>query len=629
MTADRRLFALQAVALGLFTLLSLQLVRMQVFRSGHYEQLAVELSTRAIPIEASRGIITDRNGLVLARNEPESEVVIIPGELPADEEARSTALRRVAAHTAVPLADIEVAVRAGEHQDPFAPVTVREHLDTTQAIEARAALAGLDGVRVDTHPVRIYESGDLMPQVLGYVGAIEPDEVEQYIAAGYQLDARVGRSGVELTYESVLRGQPGKQLISAHPSGREVARLGSVTPNAGTDLVLSIDLRLQAAVRDALADGIADALPPGGLDASGNPALAAGAAVVMDVRTGELLALVSLPSYDVNVFTGKPDAATLEALLTDPAKPLLHRAYMEVHAPGSIFKPLVGAAALQEGIATPATSITSTGAITIRDIYDPDTLYVFRDWAAHGTLDFYGGMARSSDVYFYYLAGGYHQDGIDFEGLGSDRVSRYARAFGLGAPTGLDLPGEADGLVPDAEWKETAIEEPWVLGDTYTYGIGQGYLTATPVQMAVAASALANGGEVLEPRVVHGYRGSADVEVAPRIVRGAVPVEPAHLETVRESMRITASPGGTGFEGKPDGMVIGGKTGTAEFGAVRPDGSYDSHGWYMGFGPYEDPEIAVVVYIEHGVGQTYAGPVAKRIFEAYFALPPGQPLVSQ
>jgi penicillin-binding protein 2 len=531
--------------------------------------------------------------------------------------------------TGVPLADIEAAVRAGEHPDPFAPVTIAEHLNTVAAIEARAALTGLAGVRVDAHPVRVYESGDLMPQILGYIGPLEPDEVDRYTSAGYQLDARVGRSGVELTYESVLRGEPGKQLISAHPSGREVARLGSVTPRAGTDLVLSLDLRLQTAVRDALAEGIRSALPPSGLDASGNPAVQAGAAVVMDVRTGELLALVSLPSYDVNVFTGTPDATALEALLNDPLKPLLHRGYMEVHAPGSIFKPLVGAAALQEGIATPATQITSNGAITIRDIYNPGTLYVFRDWAAHGTLDFYGGIARSSDVYFYYLAGGYDQDGTSFEGLGADRVSSYARAFGLGSATGLDLPGEADGLVPDAKWKEETIEEPWVLGDTYTYGIGQGYLTATPVQMAVAAAAIANGGDVLEPRVVHGFRGDTSVEVPPGSVRSHVPVDSRHLETVREEMRIAASPGGTAFEGKPDGVVIGGKTGTAEFGAQRPDGSYDSHGWYMGFAPYDNPEIAIVVYIEHGVGQTYAGPVAKRIFEAYFDLPPGQALVSR
>ncbi len=629
MTSDRRVLALQAVALGLFGLLALQLVRMQVFQAGHYEQLAVELRTRAIPVEASRGVITDRNGLIVARNQPAFEVVIVPGELPVEPASRVVILTRVEHETGVPLSSIEDAVRAGEHPDPFAPVTIKAHLDTSAAIEARAALTGLDGVRVDAHPVRVYESGDLMPQILGYVGPIEPDEVGEYAAAGYQLNARVGRSGAELTYESFLRGQPGKQLVSAHPSGREVARLGSVTPQPGADLVLSIDLRLQQAAQDALRDGIQRAMPLGGLDASGNPAMAAGAAVVMDVRSGEVLALVSLPSYDVNVFSGQLDETALDRLLNDPAKPLLHRGYMEVHAPGSIFKPLVGVAALQEGIATPATRITSNGAITIQDIYNPGVQYVFRDWAAHGTLDFYGGIARSSDVYFYYLSGGYDQGGAAFEGLGADRVATYARAFGLGQPTGLDLPGEADGLVPDAKWKEDTIHEPWVLGDTYTFGIGQGYLTATPVQMAVAASAIANGGDVLAPHVVSGFRRDSGVQRQPSTVRDHLSVDPANLATVREAMRIAASPGGTAFEGKPDGVVIGGKTGTAEFGAQRPDGSYDSHGWYMGFAPYDNPEIAVIVYIEHGVGQTYAGPVAKRIFEAYFALPPGQAMVSR
>jgi penicillin-binding protein 2 len=453
--------------------------------------------------------------------------------------------------------------------------------------------------------------------------------VQRYTDAGYPLDARVGRSGVELTYESALRGQPGKELISAEPSGREIAQLGSVSPQPGTDLVLAIDTRLQQAVQDALRDGIQKAMPPGGVDASGNPALAAGAAVVMDVHTGEVLALVSLPTYDVSLFSGRPNEAAIDQVLNDPAKPLLHRGYMEVHAPGSIFKPLIGAAALQEGVATPSTQITSTGAITVQDIYQPGVQYVFRDWAAHGTLDFYGGIARSSDVYFYYLAGGYDEGNIHFQGLGADRVAAYARDFGLGRPTGLDLPGEADGLVPDEAWKEATVHEPWVLGDTYTYGIGQGYLTTTPIQMAVAASALANGGDNLEPRVLHGYDRNGAVQVPPPAVRSHVPVDAANLEVVREAMRIAASPGGTAFEGKPDGIEIGGKTGTAEFGTQRPDGSYDSHGWYMGFAPYDNPQVAVVVYIEHGIGQTFAGPVAKQIFESYFSLPPGQALVSR
>jgi penicillin-binding protein 2 len=279
----------------------------------------------------------------------------------------------------------------------------------------------------------------------------------------------------------------------------------------------------------------------------------------------------------------------------------------------------VALAALQEGIATTQTRITSSGAITIPNQYNPIIQYVFRDWAAHGTLDFNGGIARSSDVYFYYLAGGYRDD---FEGLGSDRVAKYARAFGLGRPTGLDLGGEADGLVPDAAWKQKTFGEDWLLGDTYTFGIGQGYLTATPLQMAVATAALANGGEVLVPRVVAATRGKDGLVTTPRLTSGRLPAEPRHIAAVREAMRVATSAGGTATEGKPANIESGGKTGTAEFGTMLPDGSYDAHGWYIGFAPFDKPEVAVAVYLEHGVGATHAGPVARAILEAYFALPP-------
>lgn len=248
-----------------------------------------------------------------------------------------------------------------------------------------------------------------------------------------------------------------------------------------------------------------------------------------------------------------------------------------MRSPGSIFKPLVGAAALEEGIATPATRIRSTGAITVQSIYDPEVTYTFRDWTVHGVLDFYGGLVRSSDVYYYYLAGGYDgPDGSSFEGLGVERLASYVRTFGLGAPTGLDLPGEAGGLVPDSAWKRDTYGEPWVLGDTYTLGIGQGYLTVTPLQMAVATAAIANGGEVLVPRVARGFRAGDEVELLPREVTGRIPIDQRHLAVVREAMKRTADPPlGTARRAEPEGMTIAGKTGTAEFGPRHPDGEYD------------------------------------------------------
>jgi penicillin-binding protein 2 len=617
---DRRLQMLQLGAVSAFVLLGLQLVRIQVLDADHYRRVAAEQQVRALPVEPPRGVITDRNGAVLAHNRPAFAVTIIPGDLPTDAARRRAVLLRVERETGTRFEALEIAVDAGERSvDPFAPVHVHSGLDSDGAIAMRAALADLPGVRVDAAPVRVYESGDLLPSILGYVGLIEPEQVEALGASGYPLDARVGQAGVEAAYEQALRGEAGRLLVAADPRGREIARLGSVSPTPGADVMLSIDLPLQRAATEALRDGIVKGLPASGRDADGKPATQAGAAVVLDVRSGEILAMVSLPSYEANVFSGKPDRVAVERLLNDPARPLINRAYMEVHAPGSIFKPIVGLAALQERVATTATRITSTGAIVVTSQYDPSVQYVFRDWAAHGTLDFNGGIARSSDVYFYYLAGGFQQ----FEGLGAARMATYARAFGLGSETGLDLPGEAPGLVPDADWKQEAVGEPWLLGDTYTYGIGQGYLTATPIQMAIATAALANGGEVLVPRVVRATRSGGVEQPTARLTRGTLPADARHIESVRAAMRIAADPGGTATEGKPAGIRIGAKTGTAEFGTMRvdgsPNGTYDSHAWFIAFAPYDKPEVAVVVYLEHGVGATHAGPVARRILEAYFA----------
>lgn len=618
-----RLRGLQLGALLVLGLFGAQLVRLQLVEGDRFRALASEQLLRVVPIEAPRGLITDRAGRTLTHNEAEYAIAIVPGYLPATAEARRNALLQVERETGIPLREIEAALAAPlVALDPFTPATITDPLSAEQALVLRAALADVPGARVITRPRRVYEGGDLLPQILGYVGAIPGAEAGEYLDRGYPLDARVGQTGVELTYEQALRGTPGSRLVTTDPAGRELEVLETTDPVPGADLVLSIDLELQAEVTAALADGIETALPVNAPQRAGREApLAAGAAVVMDVRNGELLALATYPSYDANVFSGMPDADALTRLLTDPTKPLLQRAYMEVHAPGSIYKPIIGAAALQEGIANPGTLITSTGAIWIQDQYNPAVRYVFRDWTAHGTLDFYEAIARSSDVYFYYLAGGYEQPGApEFEGLGATRLAAYNRAFGLGAATGLDLPGEAEGLVPDPEWKEATLGEPWVLGDTYPYGIGQSYLTVTPLQMAVAGAALANGGDLLQPRVVAGLRAGERFESLPATVRGTLPVDEPHLQVVREAMRRAALPDGTANTGQPTGLAIGGKTGTAEFGPMYPDGSYDTHGWYLGFAPYDDPQIVVVVYLEHGVGQTHAGPVARRILEAYFGL---------
>ena len=341
------------------------------------------------------------------------------------------------------------------------------------------------------------------------------------------------------------------------------------------------------------------------------------AAVVMDLENGEVLAMVSLPTLDNNIFSGPIGAQELATLVNDPGKPLLNHAISEMYQPGSTFKTIVAAAALQEGIASTDTVINSRGYITVEREFDPNVVDIFRDWAALGPLDFYGGLAMSSDIYYYYLSGGKADEA--FVGLGEDRVAKYARAFGLGAPTGVDLPIESAGLVPDPSWKEETIGESWFVGDTYNFGIGQGYLATTPLQMLVAVAAIGNGGDVLVPHLLKEVRdsdGNVVRQVEPE-VRQRVPVERNHLDIVGRAMLQSVFVG-TASPAQVRGLAVAGKTGTAEFGQLRPDDTYETHGWFVGFAPYDNPQVAVVVFVQRGEGGTQAAPAAGQILDYLF-----------
>jgi len=617
----RRILGLQVAALALFALLAAQLARMQLLDPEVPPGYEPGTEARVVRAESPRGLIVDRGGRVIARNVPRFDLVVVPGDLPRDQAARARALVDLSHATGVPLGTLAGEVDRGLRSvDPLAARPLISGLSREQAIAMRAATAGIAGVDVRVTPGRAYEGGMLLAHILGHVGAIDEEELASYLARGYAMNGAVGRDGVERIYEAALRGEPGRRLVLTAAAGREIATLGELPGRAGATLMLSVDLELQRATAAALQRGIATGLARPDQGPSPVPA---GAAVLLDARTGEVLALVSSPAYDANLFAGGGDAGQIASALVDPARPLVDRTYMEAHPPGSTFKPLVALAALQEGVATPQTRIASYGALYVQDVYNPSVTYVFGDWAAHGTLDLYGGMARSSDVYFYYLAGGYWQGRREvFRGLGPDRVAAYARSAGLGTPTGIDLPGEAPGLVPDPAWKLKATGDTWFLGDTYTFGIGQGYLTTTPLQMAVFTAAIANGGEVLVPRVVRGIERDGRIESTGRRVRGTLPVSPDTVRIVRETMRASTGPTGTASSGQPAGMTIGGKTGTAEFGTPDAKGTYPTHGWYIGFAPYDRPEVAVAVYLHHGVGAMDAGPVAREILEAYFGSRP-------
>jgi penicillin-binding protein 2 len=624
MSQHRRLLLVGAATMLVFAVFAGQLLHMQIIDPAFPPDPDGEEFPKVVRHEAPRGLILDRRGAVLARNVPAFSLVLVPGDLPASEAARDGVLRRIAQLLDRPYDRVARAALDGLNGvDPLAPITLLTGMTREQAIAMRAAIAGLHGAEVRAAPARVYEHGSLFAHVLGHVGAVPSGELDQYLAGGYPMDAAVGLSGLESVYEDALRGEPARRLVLATPYGREVALLGEVAERPGANLVLSIDRELQQATAEALARGI----EAGHAKAAARreafdrePPERIGAAVMLDVRTGEVLAMVSLPSFDANLFSSDGDPAEIARVFMDPEKPLLDRTYMDPHPPGSTFKTIVGLAALEEGVATAGTRITSTGAIFVNG-------FRLGDWAAHGTLDFYGGMKRSSNVYFFYLGAGYAPAG--FQGLGPERLGRYGRAAGLGSPTGIDLPGEDPGVMPDPEWKQEALGEQWWLGDSYTTSIGQGYVRTTPMQMAVMTAAFANGGEVLVPRVVRGYERDGEIELTERQVAGTLPVSDKSLEILRESMRQAAADwSGTAWTGRPDARIdgkrveIGGKTGTAEFGPLYPDGKFDENGWYIGFAPFDDPEVAVVVYLQHGGGSITAGPVAKAMLDAYFRLRP-------
>lgn len=601
-----RLWLVRLGILIAFTALTVQLARLQLINGDQYQQRATLNQLRSQAEIPSRGLIYDRNGVPVVENIPSFSAAVVAADVPEDKQLEIVgALERI---LGVPALETSLMISATRtSKDPFTPVILREGLTEEDAFFLREQLGQLPGVQVVVEPVRRYTGGLEMSHILGYIGRIDEEEFAQLETAGYLNSDRLGKTGVEAAYEQYLRGTVGRRDVEKDALGREIRTIGETPAIPGDNLTLSIDLQLQKKVTE-LTKAAA-----GGYEAS---------AIVMDVSTGELLALVSLPEYDNNIFSGKIDEATLDRYLNDPKKPLVNHALSEQYAPGSIFKQITGSAALQEGVAVPSTTIFSPGYLDVPREYDETQVDRFKDWRPLGSLDFYGGIAMSSDVYFYYLAGGYHWYGQNFDGLGVERLARYARQFGLGRPTGIDIAGEAPGLVPDAEWKAATFEgDDWFLGDTYNFAIGQGYLATTPIQMARVVAAVANGGTLLTPHVVREIRdkdGRVVLPAGPRI-EGSVGVSPENLAIVRDAMRQAVT-WGTAKDGGTAIVSVAGKTGTAEFGQRFADNTYLTHAWFSGFAPYENPEIAVTVFLEQGVGATNAAPLASRIFNAYFEM---------
>lgn len=610
-----RVWLLGLFALVLFAVLTVQLVRLQVFRHEEFEALATINRIRNVNLPAERSLIYDRNGVPLVENVPAFAISVVPADVPDGEESRvAEILAQALGGTAL---SIEAEILAGKRSiDPFFPLLLEANADQALAFELSALGTSLPGVEIEAVANRLYREGNLLGHILGYVGPITLEEFETLEADRYRISDRLGQNGVESYYESLLRGTPGQRQFEVNAAGRELRTLRLENPVAGNGIQLTIDLELQAAVQDILLDSMG-----GSLFAS---------AVVVDVRTGEILAMVSVPTYDPNVFTGEVDEEALTALLEHPGRPLVNHAIADQFASGSIFKVVTGTAALSEGVIQKQDVIFSPGVIEVQNEVDPRIVYTFRDTTS-GNFDFVRGLAESSNVYFWYLSGGspfqiavpdelltpedlaeqqrLEAAGIiggsqDFIGLGADTMAQWARDFGLDAPTGIDLVGEVGGFIPDPAWKLHQFGEPWGQGDSYNFGIGQGFVSVTPLQMAMVTAAIANGGKVLEPTVVGNIvdRDGRVVEpFTPRIVR-QLDTSDDVLDTVRRGMAMAVLGGTAGNAWFPE-MQVAGKTGTAEFGEERLfRDNFPTHGWFLGFAPYDDPQIAMVIFHELGSG---------------------------
>jgi len=625
-----RVYALGLLILVIFGLFARRLWYLQFVRGHEYAFESRQQSTKLVTVPAWRGIIYDRGGERLVRNVPSFNVTVVPAYLPRDEERAKDVLIRLAVLLDIPYASAEheggdertlgvrEMIEEVPYVAPYRPIVIKRNVERERALLVAQETKGLPGVSVEVDSVRDYPYGPLVSQALGYLLPVPEDREDAYRADGYDpATDKVGSAGVEATYEHRLRGQKGEQVVEADVLGRVLRVVEErAAPIPGDNVYLTLDLELQQAAEEELKLGLQEV---------GSPR---GAAIAMNPQTGEILAIVSLPTYDNNVFVRGVTQRDLDEW-NDVHRPLFNHAVQVAVPPGSVFKVVVAAAALQEGVVTAQTRLNCPGTIVVPNRYypnDPGYAQPFFCWnrAGHGALDVVAGVAQSCNIYFYKVGGGFDETG--FQGLGVARIAEYARAFGMGEPTGVELPAESGGLVPTADWKRHTYRESWSTGDTYNLSIGQGFLEVTPLQLLNAVNALANGGKLYRPQIVH-HVTNADGETIepfePEIIR-SVPVDPEYLALVRQGMEDAVADGTAARRGQVEGIGIGGKTGTAQFcDDIMCGVGYEQaeHAWYSAFAPVDEPEISVVVFLYNGgEGSVTAVPVAREILARYFGV---------
>lgn len=585
----RRIFGLSITAAAMFFLLLTRLWYLQILESDNLLDQSENNRLRFVPVAAPRGAILDRNGKVIVSNSPSFSVAVIPQDV-KDKDALIDSLSR---YLNLDRAELLEKWQKGKGRAKYYPIIVasgitRDQLEFLE--ENRLRLAGVD---IEMKPVREYANGMLAAHLLGYLGEISESEMDIEQFNEYNAGDYVGKSGIERSWEKELHGADGGRQIEVDARGRFLRTVTETNPTIGNSLVLTIDLDLQKQTEQAFGDK-------------------AGAAVVMDVNSGEILAFVSNPGFDPSLFTGRMSPEQWKSYLEDKRHPLENKALKGQYPPGSTFKVITALAGLEEGLIDENTTVDCGGSYTVGN-------NTFKCWnkKGHGRVNLKQALKESCDVYFYQLG----------ERLGVDKIAAYAKKFGLGEPLGIGLDNEKSGMIPTAAWKEKKYGKKWYRGETLPVAIGQGYVLTTPIQLASMIATVANEGTIYRPQLVKRVvdpDGRVVKEFKPRII-ARTSIKPASFKAVKDGLLAVVNDAhGTGAMARLYEVKVAGKTGTSQVVKLRDNQGnvpyqFRDHALFVGFAPYDKPEVAVGVIVEHGEhGGGAAAPIAGRILRAYF-----------
>jgi penicillin-binding protein 2 len=600
---DRRRLAsrLTVLRVGLgvaFGMLAVSFWFLQVLQHAQYKEMAENNHQRTLPLRAPRGILFDRDGRVLVENRHSYSISIV--------REQTKDINRTISLLASVLGMDEAAVRdivdRHRREPSYRPITIVQDATLAQvaAVTARRLDTELPDVVIEQVPTRQYPE-TMAAHLFGYVGEVNDAQVQS--ASELKSGDIIGQSGIEKVYNALLMGEDGARRVVVNSTGREVRTLEEIQPTEGKRLQLTVDYDVQKAIED-------------GFDAVGFN----GAAVVLDPANGDVLGFTSRPAYDPNAFSSGIDRATWASLTTDEDRPLNDRAIQGRYSPGSTFKMAVALAGLEEGIITPDFHVNCAGHATFYG-------HTFACWQkrGHGSIDLRHAIEQSCDVYFYTVA----------NMVGVDKINKWATALGLGVKSGIDLPNEVQGLVPSTEWKQRVRKEKWYAGETISVGIGQGPVAVTPVSMAVYMATLANGGTRVTPHLLKAVdEGNGWKPVPAPPPQSKIDIAPDKLQAIRDGLWMVVNAAGTGHNAELKGYDVSGKTGTAQIisnagkAAAAGNTTRDlrDNGWFVFFAPRDNPQIAGVVFLEHGVHGSNAASIAKHVMDTFFAKKEGRPL---